>query len=70
VIERSHREFCAVQSDIRPRLDSVLARTRRGLDSVLTPEQRVKAEKFKTRVEKFKHRRGMAGRPGLMGSDC
>jgi Spy/CpxP family protein refolding chaperone len=70
VIDRSHREFCAVHDDIRPRLDSVVARTRRGIDSVLTPEQRVKAEKLKARVLKFKHKRGMPGRPGFLGPDC
>jgi Spy/CpxP family protein refolding chaperone len=70
VIDRSHRDLCAVQDEIRPRLDSVLARTRRELDAVLTPEQRVKAEKLKDRVHKFKERRGMPGRRGLLGPDC
>lgn len=70
VIDRSHREFCAVHEGVRPRLDSIVARTRLGLDSVLTPEQRVKAEKLKARVLKFKHRRNMLGRPGFPGPDC
>jgi hypothetical protein len=70
VIDRSHREFCAVQADIRPRLDSVLARTRRELAAVLTPEQLAKADKFKTRIEKFRHRGGILGRPGGRGPDC
>jgi hypothetical protein len=47
ILERSHREICAVKGEVQPRLDSLFTRMRREMDLVLTPEQRNKAEKFR-----------------------
>lgn len=47
ILDRSHREICAVKGEVQPRLDSLFTRMRRDMDLVLTPEQRNKAEKFR-----------------------
>lgn len=47
ILDRSTREICAVKGEVQPRLDSLFTRMRRELESVLTPDQRAKAEKFK-----------------------
>lgn len=47
ILDRSSREICSVKGEVQPRLDSLFNRMRRQLDSVLTPDQRVKAEKFR-----------------------
>jgi hypothetical protein len=70
VLERSHREFCAIQADILPRVDSVLARTRRELEAVLTPEQRAEADELKTRIHKFQVKGGMPGPLGGLREGC
>jgi hypothetical protein len=49
ILDRSHREICAVKGVVQPRLDSLFTRMRREMDLVLTPEQRNKAEKFRKR---------------------
>ena len=44
IMDRQGRELRAVRGQVQPQLDSIITRTRRALDSVLTPEQRKKAE--------------------------
>jgi Spy/CpxP family protein refolding chaperone len=44
IMDRRGRELRAVRGEVQPQLDSIITRTRRALDSVLTPEQRKKAE--------------------------
>jgi Spy/CpxP family protein refolding chaperone len=44
IMDRKGRELRAVRGQVQPQLDSIITRTRRALDSVLTPEQRKKAE--------------------------
>src|SRR4051812_48755815 len=43
IMDRKGRELRAVRGQVQPTLDSIIARTRRSIDSVLTPEQRTKA---------------------------
>ena len=67
LMERQMTELRAVRGEVQPRLDSILAQTRRSIDSILTPEQRDKAQQLMRRREG----RGMefrdGGRPGSRG---
>jgi Spy/CpxP family protein refolding chaperone len=47
IMERKGRELRGVRGQVQPTLDSIVTRTRRQVDSVLTPEQRKKAEEFR-----------------------
>ncbi|HZI72798.1 MAG TPA: hypothetical protein VFD73_01970 [Gemmatimonadales bacterium] len=49
IMDRQSRELRAVRGTVQPQLDSIIGRTRRALDSVLTPEQRQKAEEIRRR---------------------
>ena len=49
IMDREIKGIHAVRSEVQPRLDSIITRTRRELDSVLTPEQRKKAEEMRKR---------------------
>jgi Spy/CpxP family protein refolding chaperone len=49
IMDRQGRELRRVRQSVQPELDSIVARTRRQLDSVLTPEQRKKAEEIRRR---------------------
>jgi Spy/CpxP family protein refolding chaperone len=49
IMDREIKGIRAVRSEVQPRLDSIIARTRRELDSVLTPDQRKKAEEMRKR---------------------
>ncbi|MFL5403482.1 MAG: hypothetical protein ACJ8BF_11765, partial [Gemmatimonadales bacterium] len=49
IMERRGRELRAVREQVQPQLDSIVTQTRRALDSVLTPEQRKKAEAIRKR---------------------
>lgn len=49
IMDREMRGVREVRATVQPRLDSMIARTRRELDSVLTPEQRKKAEGMRRR---------------------
>jgi Spy/CpxP family protein refolding chaperone len=62
IMERRGRELRAVQGQVQPTLDSIITRTRRQVDSVLTPEQRKKAEEFRR-----KHPRPPGPPPGMFG---
>jgi Spy/CpxP family protein refolding chaperone len=44
IMDRQGRELRGVRGQVQPQLDSIITSTRRALDSVLTPEQRKKAE--------------------------
>jgi hypothetical protein len=58
IMDRQARELRLVRSKVQPELDSIILRTRRQLDSVLTPEQRTKAEEIRR-----KRREGAPGGP-------
>src|SRR5215210_7787015 len=47
IMDRQGRELRAIRGRVQPQLDSIIARTRRALDSVLTPEQLKKAEEIR-----------------------
>jgi Spy/CpxP family protein refolding chaperone len=49
IMDRQGRELRAVRRQVQPQVDSIVVRTRRELDSVLTPEQRQKAEEIRRR---------------------
>jgi Spy/CpxP family protein refolding chaperone len=49
IMDRRGRELRAIRRQVQPQLDSIITRTRRELDSVLTPEQRKKAEELRRR---------------------
>jgi len=49
IMDRQGRELRAVRGQVQPQLDSIIQRTRRDLDAVLTPEQRVKAAEIRRR---------------------
>jgi Spy/CpxP family protein refolding chaperone len=49
IMEHQGRELRTIRHQVQPRLDSIVSRTRRQLDSVLTPEQRKKAEEIRRR---------------------
>ncbi len=44
LITRQQEEFRALREETRPQFDSITARTRRAVDSLLTPEQRQKMD--------------------------
>lgn len=69
LMERQMTELRAVRGEVQPRLDSILAQTRRSIDSILTPEQREKAEKLMRRREARgpMELRDGPGRPGPDG---
>jgi Spy/CpxP family protein refolding chaperone len=58
IMERQGRELRAVRGQVQPTLDSIITRTRSQLDSVLTAEQRKKAQEIRR-----KHPRP----PGMFG---
>jgi Spy/CpxP family protein refolding chaperone len=49
IMDTRGRELRAVRQQVQPQIDSIVSRTRRQLDSVLTPEQRKKAEAIRRR---------------------
>jgi Spy/CpxP family protein refolding chaperone len=49
IMSRQRRELRAIRQSVQPELDSIVSRTRRELDSVLTPEQRKKAQEIRRR---------------------
>ena len=53
IMDRQGRELRAVRRRVQPQLDSIITRTRRGLDSVLTLEQRKKAAEIRRRHPRF-----------------
>lgn len=63
LLELQLRELRAIRSQVRPRLDSIIGRTRSQIDSILTPEQR---EKVRAMAPKGGPR---AGRPPGEGPD-
>ena len=62
IMDRQGRELRAVRGKVQPQLDSIISRTRRALDSVLTLEQRKKAEEIRRR-----HPRPPGPPPGNFG---
>jgi Spy/CpxP family protein refolding chaperone len=63
IMDRRGRELRAVRTQLQPTLDSIITRTRRQVDLVLTPEQRKKAEEFRR-----KHPRPPGPPPGMFDS--
>jgi Spy/CpxP family protein refolding chaperone len=47
IMDRQGRELRMVRGKVQPQLDSIISRTRREIDRVLTPEQRKKAEEIR-----------------------
>src|SRR4051812_5253988 len=49
IMDREARALRLLRGPIQPQLDSIIGRTRRQLDSVLTPDQRNRAEEIRRR---------------------
>ena len=49
IMDIQGRELRAVRRQAQPQIDTIVSRTRRQLDSILTPEQRQKAEAIRRR---------------------
>jgi Spy/CpxP family protein refolding chaperone len=64
IMDRQGRELRAVRGKVQPEVDSIITRTRRQLDSVLTPDQRKKAEEMRRR-----HPRPPGPPPGEFGPE-
>jgi Spy/CpxP family protein refolding chaperone len=62
IMDRQGKELRAVRGQVQPQLDSIITRTRREIDAILTPEQRVKAETIRKRFPPPP--RGPDGPPG------
>lgn len=67
IMDREMHGVHDVRAEVQPRLDSIVARTRRELDAVLTPEQRKKAEEMRKRHPPPP--RGPPGGPGDLPPD-
>jgi Spy/CpxP family protein refolding chaperone len=49
IMDQQGRELRTIRRQVQPQLDSIIGRTRRELDSILTPEQRGKAAEIRRR---------------------
>jgi Spy/CpxP family protein refolding chaperone len=67
IMERRLMELRGVRQQVQPQVDSVLARTRRQIDSVLTPEQRRRAESLRRDERALRGGRPPLGLPGGPG---
>jgi Spy/CpxP family protein refolding chaperone len=57
LIERQMRGFRDIRQSTQPAIDSLMAQTRRSMDSILTPAQRTQLDSVRTRREaEFKKR--------------
>lgn len=63
LIERQMRGFREIRQSTRPAIDSLMAQTRRSIDSILTPDQRAKLDSVHTRREAEYRRRYPNGAP-------
>lgn len=63
LIDRQMEELRAVRSATQPRIDTIFSQTRKAIDAILTPEQRVKAEALmrRGRGPRGDHRGGPGG---------
>lgn len=50
LMERQMQQLREVRGEVQPRLDSILTQTRRSIDSILTPEQRERAQKMSRKM--------------------
>jgi Spy/CpxP family protein refolding chaperone len=62
IMDREARELRLLRGRIQPQLNSIIGRTRHQMDSVLTPEQRQRAEEIRRR-----HPRPPGPPPGAFG---
>ena len=67
ITTRRFGELRAIREQVRPRVDSVLARMRSEIDSVLTPEQRQRASELRARDHGRGGRRERDRGPGVGG---
>jgi Spy/CpxP family protein refolding chaperone len=67
IMERRLKELRGVRQQAQPEVDSVLARTRRQIDSVLTPEQRRRAASLRREDRGSRGGRPPMGPPGGPG---
>jgi hypothetical protein len=67
IMERQLNELRGVRRQVQPQVDSALARTRRQIDSVLTPEQRRRADSLRRDERALRGGRPPMGLPGGPG---
>lgn len=69
LIERQMRGFRDIRQSTQPRIDSLMAQTRRSMDSLLTPAQRVLLDSSRARREAEFKKRYPNGAPMRGGGD-
>jgi hypothetical protein len=69
LIERQMRGFREIRQSTQPRIDSLMSQTRRSMDSLLTPAQRVVLDSARARREAEFKKRYPNGTPGRGGGD-
>ena len=73
VIERQMRGYREIRKSTQPAIDSLMAQTRRGIDSILTPDQRVQLDSARAKREAELKKRfpngAPRGGPGDWGRD-
>jgi Spy/CpxP family protein refolding chaperone len=70
LIENQMRQFREIRRSTQPAVDSLMAQTRRAIDSILTPAQRVQLDSVRARREAEMRKRYPNGMPsrGTPGS--
>lgn len=63
LIERQMRGFRAIRQTTQPAIDSIMAQTRRSMDSILTPQQRTMLDSARARREAEFRKRFPNGAP-------
>lgn len=69
IVERQMQGFREVRRSTQPAIDSLMAQTRRAMDSVLSPAQRALMDSVRTRREADFRRRYPDGGPPRGGGD-
>ena len=64
VIERQMRGFREIRKSTQPAIDSLMAQTRRSIDSILTPTQQAQLDSVRAKREADRKRRFPDGAPG------
>jgi Spy/CpxP family protein refolding chaperone len=63
LIERQMRGFREIRQSTQPAIDSLMAQTRRSMDSILTPAQRAQLDSARAKRESERRRRFPDGAP-------
>ncbi|MHB8839368.1 MAG: hypothetical protein ACYC7F_10490 [Gemmatimonadaceae bacterium] len=69
LVERQMRGFREIRKSTQPAIDSLMAQTRRSMDSILTPVQRAQLDSAHAKREAERRRRFPNGEPTRGGGD-